>query len=249
MNAPDGFANAATVPLGRLRAAVTRHAGAGSVAWLEAAVEEVAGAPAALPRRFAEAGRRCGRVVLARGAVAVPDPSVGAVPPACLYWTVDDAARTLLLAALCAPPARLADVATELYHGGDAAERRGVLRSLSVIDTADHALPLVADALRTNDLRLIAAALGPYGARHLDGAAWRQAVMKCLHCSIPLRAVADLDARRDAELVGMTRYYARELTTAGRPLPADVTLLLSEPTTIPSRNTGTSCASSTPTSI
>ena len=37
-------------------------------------------------------------------------------------------------------------------------------------------LPVVRDALRTNDTRLVAAALGPYAAAHLDDAAWRQAV-------------------------------------------------------------------------
>ena len=35
------------------------------------------------------------------------------------------------------------------------------------------ALPLVQDALRTNDTRLISGALGPYGAAHLDDHGYR----------------------------------------------------------------------------
>ncbi|MEU6667062.1 EboA domain-containing protein [Streptomyces sp. NPDC046727] len=264
-DAPDGFGNAATPTLTELYTAVARQAGAGAMAWLAAAVAEVTDTPSALPRRFAEAGRHCGRAVLLRNAAPPPDPPAGpvpfpdrpagatplraqpprAVPDVCLFWTVDDAVRALLLAALSVPAVVPTERVAELYHRGDAAERRGVLRSLSVIDTAHHALPLTADALRTNDPRLIAAALGPYGARWLDGAAWRQAVMKCLHCAIPLRAVAGLSARYDAELARMARYHARELASAGRPLPADLPLLLA----LPSPPTGTPCASSTPTSI
>ena len=56
------------------------------------------------------------------------------------------------------------------------------------------------DALRTNDTRLVAAALGPYAAAHLDGHGWRQGVVKCVFMGVPLDAVADLDERADDEL-------------------------------------------------
>ena len=49
----------------------------------------------------------------------------------------------------------------ELYRYGDAAERRGVLRALPYLDLGDRGLGLIDDAIRTNDTRLIAAALGP----------------------------------------------------------------------------------------
>ncbi|PRY01731.1 EboA domain-containing protein [Allonocardiopsis opalescens] len=137
-------------------------------------------------------------------------------------------------------PPLAAEVAA-LYRFGDADEKRAVLRALPVLDagsaaeaadTADTvdpadaigpaALPLVADALRTNDVRLVAAALGPYAARHLDADAWRQGVLKCLFVGVPLDAVAGLDRRADAELARMLAGYAVERAAAGRDVPADV---------------------------
>ncbi|WP_193475535.1 EboA domain-containing protein, partial [Streptomyces griseomycini] len=87
-----------------------------------------------------------------------------------------------------------------------------------------EALPLVEDALRTNDTRLLAAALGPYAARHLDAHAWRHAVLKCLFTGVGLDRVADLArrARGDGELARMLTDYAAERTAAGRPVPEDL---------------------------
>lgn len=172
------------------------------VGWLADALAQVTADPAAIGRLFPAAGRRCGRAELA----SAPD------------WTVDEAARALLLAAL--PPERVAAEAEELYRYGDAAEKRAVLKALSLLPVGDAGVPLLRDAIRTNDTRLLAAALGPY-ARHLDTAAWRQAVLKCVFTGVPLAAVDGLDARADAELAGMLADLAQERRAAGRDLPAD----------------------------
>ena len=120
--------------------------------WLDEAVRRVAADPAAVGRLFAAAGRRCGRA-------ALPDAP---------GWTADDAARALLLAAL--PADRVGRPRCEtLYRYGDAAEKRAVLRALPLLPIGDAAVPLLHDAIRTNDTRLVAAALGPY-AGHLDAA-------------------------------------------------------------------------------
>ncbi|MFC9424496.1 EboA domain-containing protein [Streptomyces sp. NPDC056987] len=171
--------------------------------WLDAALAEAA-APAghtapdtAAPweLRFAAAGRHCGQ-----------DHA--------------DAVRTLLLQEAEAGLATL----TRLYHQGTAAERRAVLLALPPLGTGLGALPLVEDALRTNDTRLVAAAVGPYAAAHLGAHGWRHAVLKCLFTEVPLDAVADLAvrARGDAELARMLRDFAAERTAAGRPVPADL---------------------------
>jgi hypothetical protein len=141
-------------------------------------------------------------------------------------WTVDDAARTLLIAELPLTGPALTKAIEELYRYGDAGEKRGVLRALSVVDPVielgEAGLPLVRDALRTNDTRLIAAALGSYGARHLDAAAYRQGVLKCLFTGIPLADIAGLDQRVDDELVRMMSEFAQERIAAGRFVPDDV---------------------------
>ena len=62
----------------------------------------------------------------------------------------------------------------DLYRFGDADERRAVLLALLHLGLGGRAVDLVHDALRTNDPRLVAAALGPYATAELDDAAWRQ---------------------------------------------------------------------------
>ena len=124
---------------GRLDAALTPTARA----WLELALTEAMdaagqarGQARGLPAwelRFAEAGRRCGE----DGAVL---------------------ARMLLLQAACADAATVG----RLYRQGTAAERLAVLAALPHLRLdASAGLPLVEDALRTNDTRLVAAAVGP----------------------------------------------------------------------------------------
>ncbi|WP_435858899.1 EboA domain-containing protein [Streptomyces pathocidini] len=131
-----------------------------------------------------------------------------------------DAARILLLHAAGADAATV----ERLYAHGSGAERRAVLFALPCLELGAEAVPLVEDALRANDTRLIAAAVGPYAARHLDAHAWRHAVLKCLFTGVPTAAVAGLEdrARGDTELARMLTDFAAERTAAGRPVPADL---------------------------
>ncbi|MGN9775353.1 EboA domain-containing protein [Micromonospora sp. H33] len=174
--------------------------------WLAAALRRVAAEPSEIARLFPAVGRRCGRAEL-------PD-----LPG----WTADEAVRALLLVTL---PADHAVQAEALYRAGDAAEKRAVLKALPLLPVGAAGVPLLHDAIRTNDTRLVAAALGPY-ARHLDPAAWRQAVLKCVFTGVPLAVVADLDVRADGELAAMLAALAAERTAAGRTMPADAIDLL-----------------------
>jgi hypothetical protein len=195
---------------------------AGAATWLAEARGKVAAEPAAIRVLFPAAGRHCGRAPL--------QPTSPAAPEAVPGWTVDDAVRALLVAALPLTGSALTEEIDDLYRFGDAAEKRGVLRALSVVDAlrglGDGNLPIVRDALRTNDTRLIAAALGPYGARHLDAAGYRQGVLKCVFTGIPLAAISGIDSRTDDELVRMLRGFADERIAAGRTVPDDVWLVV-----------------------
>ncbi|MGY1496282.1 EboA domain-containing protein [Streptomyces sp. QTS52] len=197
---------AADIPLSRtplddLRAQLTAHLDEAARTWLALALDEAAarsgthGPISAWELRLAEAGRRCGT-----------DHA--------------DAVRVLILHAAHADP----DALTRVYRQGTAAERRAVLHALPHLVTGPDALPLVEDALRTNDTSLVAAAVGPYAARHLDAHNWRHAVLKCLFTGVPVDAVADLHhrARADTELARMLDDYAAERAAAGRPVPEDL---------------------------
>lgn len=190
-----------------LRTAVCDHLDDDTTAWLDRALAEAATTPS-WEADFAAAARHCRR---------------GRHPE------LADATRILLLHA-ARPDIR---TLTRLYSHGTAAERRAVLLALAHLeDVGPDALPLVEDALRTNDTRLVAAAVGPYAACHLDAHGWRQAVLKCLFTGVPLDAVAEWPARArgDAELARMLTDYARERTVAGRDVPADLTRVLAHTT-------------------
>jgi hypothetical protein len=126
-------------------------------------------------------------------------------------------------------------VATTLYRRGDSSEKAAVLAALPVLDRAtetrhavgDALVPLVQDALRANETRLVGAALGPYAAAHLDQPSWRQGVMKAIFMGLPLTEVAGLETRTDDELRRMVRDYVDERRAAGRDVPQDAWLVLS----------------------
>ncbi|MFF9779047.1 EboA domain-containing protein [Streptomyces sp. NPDC013978] len=184
-----------------LRRHLDAHLTAAARTWLGRALEEAADHPgshgpiSAWELRLAEAGRRCGTEHA-------------------------DAVRVLILHAARADTGAL----TRVYRQGTADERRAVLHALPHLVPGPEALHLVEDALRTNDTRLVAAALGPYAARRLAPHPWRHAVLKCLFTGVRVDEVADLTrrARGDGELARMLRAFAEERTAAGRPVPEDL---------------------------
>jgi hypothetical protein len=134
-------------------------------------------------------------------------------------WTASQAGRAVALSLLT--PEQVAEV----YQQGDAGEKLAVLKALPLLDLGDEAVQVLHDALRTNDTRLVGAALGPY-AGHLDEATWRQGVIKCVFMGVPLAVVDRLDERADAELAAMLTALADERAAAGRAMPDDAVALL-----------------------
>ncbi|MGH8904634.1 MAG: EboA domain-containing protein [Egibacteraceae bacterium] len=193
----------------QLDVAVRRRVTAAQWAWLDEARRVVTAAPAAIGCRFPTVGRNVGRGPL--------DPAADAAD---LHaWRVDDAARTLLLLAL---GDRVGSHLDLLYRHGDAAERRGVLRGLALLPVGDAAVHLVEDAIRTNDPRLIAAALGPYAMAHLDDATLGHAVLKCVWCGVPLAGLDGLGDRVTPDMARMLAGYTHERVVAGRSVAPDV---------------------------
>jgi hypothetical protein len=200
MSVADPFPSAPPLPHTALHTALDTAARA----WLDEAGVAVTAEPASIRRLFPAVRRRCGQARLTE------------------HWTVDEAARATLLTALPLTGRALADEVTRLHRHGDPAERRAVLRTLPLLGLGDLALPLVRDDLRGNDTTLIEAALGPYAVAYLPDAEYRQAVLKCVFCQIPLDRVHGLDTRADRELARMLADFAQERIVAGRDVPQDV---------------------------
>ena len=184
-----------------------------AVSALEEMLAGVVEEPSRLDRLFPAAARRT-----ARGQVAGSE------------HRVEDAVRVELVAAAASrlsPHDLLAEL-TALYRYGDADEKRAVLLALSAVDDpAVDGSEVLHDALRTNDVRLVAAAMGAHADR-LSAHEWRHGVLKCLFVGVPLAAVSGLGdrARADVELEGMVRRYVEERRAAGRSVPEDAVVLL-----------------------
>jgi len=190
----------------RLRAAL----GSDAARSLDRMLMTLADDPLALGRMFPGAARRTARGELGDG------------------HRLEDAVRVELVRAAAAgldPEPLLAELGA-LYRYGDADEKRAVLLALGALaDPGLDGADLLLDALRTNDVRLVAAAMGPHADR-LSAHDWRHGVLKCLFVGVPLSAVHGLSARTDAELLAMVRRYADEREAAGRPVPDDAVRLL-----------------------
>ena len=181
----------------------------------------LATSPDSIGRIFPAAARRT-----ARGDIGLRDASGRTV-------LAEDAVRIALMRAAfdqLSAERRTTEVAA-LYRFGDSDEKRAVLLGLTEVDTQE-AVGVLEDALRTNDTRLIGAAMGE-SAAHLDDDTWRQGVLKCLFVGVSLSAVADLDARSDQALADMIARYVHERIVAGRDVPVDVWRVLDRfPTSI-----------------
>lgn len=210
--------------------------------WTANAVIEITAEPARIAVLFPAAGRAVGR-----------DPVDPVADPLGLrHGTADDLAREQLVAALLAalPADAAATSLGDLYRYGDDAERRGVLRGLNAAPDQHQAivtagLELVADALRTNDPRLVAAALGDFAGTNLDDYAWRHGVLKALFMGIPVDVVARLDERADDELARMAAGLIAEREAAGREINDDMRRVAAN--AAPTATATTTSSSTTPT--
>jgi len=196
--------------------------------WTITAVSEVTAEPQRIAVLFPAAGRAVGRAPI--------DPIDD--PLGLRHGTVDDRARAELVCALleALPAAAAAPQLADLYRYGDDAERRGVLRGMNdwsgvPPEVGAIGVDLVSDALRTNDPRLVAAALGAFAAEHLDQHGWRHGVLKALFMGIPLDVVAGLELRADPELARMAAALVEERRAAGRAVSDDMTRLATTTTT------------------
>ena len=193
--------------------------------WLEEQVAALAAGRGDLAVAFASASRHVGR-----GGLDVPGAELvthagDRIPLAA--WRVDDAARVrLLLAVARHAPTTALDRAREAYFQGDARERAGALRALSLLPGAEDdpvALPAVLDALRTNQGEIFEAAIldNPYAGRHLPQLEWRKAALKALFLGWSIHRVHRLEQRADGELARSLVDLAAEREAANRVVSPD----------------------------
>jgi hypothetical protein len=195
-------------------------------AWLSEAVAsvEAAGTDRELFRTVSLVSRKLGKAPLvlddaerAEAERARPrwDPSP---------WTVDQAARVLLLLAASSDVDAFVRRLDQLCATADVDELVAFYRGLPLYpDPARHRLR-AAEGVRTN-MQVVFDAVAhrnPYPAEQLSQDAWNQMVLKALFVGSTLAPIVGLDERANPELARMLGDYAHERWAAGRPVSPEL---------------------------
>jgi len=200
------------------------HSRPGGHTWLE---QMLAAPPTAgrLLAAYAGARRRLGDapIELSRAHEQALDSAGLELPRG---WTCDEVGRAALLCtalAVLAPSAH-AELVDALYAKGDTAERRALLRALSLLPGPERFLATAIEACRTNVVPVFEAIAceNAYPERHFTDLAYNQLVLKSLFLEVPLARVRGLATRAGPELARMALDYAAERRAAGRSIPADI---------------------------
>jgi hypothetical protein len=141
-----------------------------------------------------------------------------------------DAAEPARVAMLLAAGVDVAQL-DDLYRHGDNEERRAILRALPLLDEPWRFVALAIEACRTSVVPIFEAIAceNPYPALHFPADNFNQLVLKALFIGVSLERVVGLRTRLSPELTRMGNDYAAERRAAGRSVPADLTLIGSQP--------------------
>ncbi len=135
------------------------------------------------------------------------------------HWSVDQAARTLLLLGL--PPDNVEKylwTLEQVFTTADEGELIALYQSLPLLPYPERHYARAAEGVRSNMTTVFnAVALrNPYPADYFDNIAWNQMVLKAIFVGSPLHLILGLDHRANPELARMLTDYAHERWAAKR---------------------------------
>jgi hypothetical protein len=198
--------------------------------WLEDAGATASGE--ALSNAYTATPKHVGRATLALDDDEQRDLAAAAPGVDFTRWTVDDAARAVLLLSLAegVDEAAFVDAATVCFERGDAREQQSWLRAIAMMPQPERFLAVAIDACRTNILPLFesVACENPYPARYFPERNFNQLVLKALFNNVALARIGGLATRLNGELARMAGDYAAERRAAGRTVPADIGLAMAD---------------------
>ena len=214
----------------QLRALIASRPAA--TAWFEGSLREVG--PKFDEQRFqaafSAAGRKLGRTPLDVTPAEAERLSAAGIDWPVHPWGTDELGRVALLTSAFAQlaPEHAMALLDSCYSGADNRERQAILRALPFLPSQERFVPLAADATRSNVLPVFEALAceNPFPAEHLPELNFNQLVMKALFNGVKLSRICGLGRRVGPELSRMAGDYAAERRAAGRPVPADIDLVL-----------------------
>lgn len=170
------------------------------------------------------ASRKLGKAALspdaaARAAAAQAQPGWDPSP-----WTVDQAARVLLLLATGADGERFAARLDALCATADVDELVAFYRGLPLYPDAPRHCARAAEGVRSN-MRVVFEAVAhgnPYPAGQFADEAWNQMVLKALFVGSALHPIVGLDRRANPALARMLGDYAHERWAARRSISPEL---------------------------
>jgi len=209
-----------------LKSWIARHATPAAMAWLEQKCEDVASDPSgrALGPAISMTPRRMGKSQLElsaddSGAAARARP--GWTP---IGWSVDRAARILLLLNAANRPEPFAERLKALVATSDVGELIAVYSGLPLYPDQAQLTALASDGLRTA-MRTVFEAVAhqnPFPAEQFSQSAWNHMVLKALFIESPLHPIQGLDRRWNLELARILCDYAHERWAAARPVTPEL---------------------------
>lgn len=210
--------NSSTAEL--LQTWLSRHLSAENLTWIEDGIRAThTGNKRAFSLTFSMASRRLGKADLepkAEDLLAADGARPGWNPS---RWTVDQAARTLLVLAM---PSQDADefVTTldRLFAAADVGELVALYQSLPLLPHSERHVLRAAEGIRTNMKSVFEAVAhrNPYPAEHLAEGPWNQMVLKSLFIGSQLDPIVGLDRRMNPALTRMLWDYSCERRAAKR---------------------------------
>lgn len=145
-------------------------------------------------------------------------------------WTLDRLGRAALLARALEvlPTDEHVGFAREMYLRGDFHEQGAILQSLALLPEPGRFVDIATDACRTNILDVFEsiACENPYPAAHFRDLNFNQLVMKAFFMGVEVGRIVGLGDRKTAKLSRMAADFASERRAAGRPVPDDMSLVL-----------------------
>lgn len=195
-------------------------------AWLASRIEEVrtADGDARLNLAIGLAPRTLGKADLNLGAdeLAAADAARPGWWPG--DWSIDQAARLLLLLHSPGDDAQFAERLEQLCITSDVGESVTWYRGLPLYPAPERHRARAAEGVRSNIKAVFQAVAhhNPYAREQLDDGAWNQMVLKALFVGAALDPIVGLDARANPALREMLVDYAHERWAASRSISPEL---------------------------
>jgi hypothetical protein len=150
-----------------------------------------------------------------------------------VHWSVDQAARTLIVLALphdnCE---KYLHILEQVFNTADLGELVALYQALPLLHYPEKLRDRACEGIRSNMTAVFnAVALqNPYPAEYFDNRAWNQMILKALFVGSPLYLIQGIDARNNPELSRMLLDYANERQAAKRSVSPELWELVEKQT-------------------